>query len=107
MPFFSTATEREPPSLSCPTSITLETDPGQCSANVSFSHMINATDNCDQNPSITCNPMSGSSFNVSADIVTCAAEDASGNIGLCNFTLSVIGEINETSLPRWIAKKKN
>ena len=95
MTFSSIATEREPPTLTCPTSVSRVTDPGECSASVSFSNVISASDNCDQNPSITCDPLSGSTFNGSVDIVTCKAEDESGNIDLCNFTLTVLGKKHE------------
>ena len=82
----------EAPSLDCPMNIIVESDPGVCSANVSFSDMVNATDNCEQSLNITCNPMSGSTFNTSVrGIVTCVTEDESGNDASCNFSVTVIG----------------
>ena len=96
----------EAPSLDCPMNIIVESDPGVCSANVSFSDMVNATDNCDPDPTITCYPMSGSSFNISVDTVTCLAEDESGNVGSCNFSVIVEGIITSLLLTAVLAIKK-
>ena len=85
--------DTEAPPIVCPMKITVETDPGVCSTNGSFSDMVYATDNCDPDPTITCSPMSGSTFNTSGDIVTCMAEDGSGNVGYCNFSVIVAGII--------------
>ena len=82
----------ESPSLACPSSITMDTDPGVCSAKADLLNMVNATDNCDQDPTITCNPMSSSSFNISGGIVTCMAEDGSANVDSCDFYVVVVGK---------------
>jgi hypothetical protein len=57
--FNVTVNDTEPPVAQCPDDITVNNDPGQCDAVVSFS--IDATDNC-PGVSVSSSPVSGSTF---------------------------------------------
>ncbi len=72
------------PCLTCPTNIVVPTDPGQCSAVVTFS----AGTNC---PSVTivCNPPSGSTFPKGTNAVYCIATNSSGYFSTCSFDVIV------------------
>ena len=74
------------PTPVCPGNIAVSTDPGQCSAIVSWTPTV--TDNC-PGATITCSPPSGSAFPVGTTSVTCTATDAAGNTAQCTFTVSV------------------
>jgi hypothetical protein len=64
-----------------------------------------ATDTCDPAPSLVCLPASGSIFLLGETVVTCTADDQSGNMVECTFTVTVVdtsppviqcpGDINE------------
>ncbi|MCE7926669.1 MAG: HYR domain-containing protein [Haliscomenobacteraceae bacterium CHB4] len=75
------------PVITCPNDTIVSTDPGLCTAVVSFT--ATATDNCDANPAITYNPASGSVFPVGPTTVTATATDASGNSAECTFIVTV------------------
>ncbi len=49
-----------------------------------------ATDNCDSNVKVTCNPPSGSLFGPGKYTINCTAVDSSGNSNTCSFTLTVL-----------------
>jgi hypothetical protein len=83
---FVTVSETTPPTLTCPAEIITGTDPGLCSARVSYS--IEAQDNCSA-VTVDCFPPSGSSFDVGFWFVNCNAFDASGNFNFCGFTVIV------------------
>jgi hypothetical protein len=79
--------DTQPPTISCPSNITVNNDPGQCGAVVTFAPT--ASDNC---PGVTssCTPASGSVFPIGTTTVTCKATDASGNMSAnCTFTVTV------------------
>ncbi len=81
-----------PPEITCPADVFTENDPGECGAIVSF--QVDATDDSG-NVSVTCDPTSGSFFNVGTTIVTCVAMDPSGNTSQCEFEITV----NDTENP--------
>ena len=85
--------ETVPPAITCPADITVDTDPGLCTAVVNFAPT--ATDNC---PGVTvvCNPPSGSTFPKGHTTVTCTATDASGNTAQCVFDVAVKDTENPT-----------
>src|SRR6185295_12572228 len=85
--FTVTVTDNEPPVLTCPANIAVSTDPGQCSAVVSFT--ASATDNCPGLGAVTCSPASGTAFPKGSTTVNCSATDAAGNAGSCSFTVTV------------------
>ncbi|MBI3414939.1 MAG: HYR domain-containing protein, partial [Verrucomicrobia bacterium] len=79
-----------PPTISCPTDITANSDPGQCFAVVSYpepSVLGNAV-------KVSCDPPSGSSFPVGVTRVTCMATDAEALTTTCSFNVVV----NDTGL---------
>ncbi len=80
-------TDDTPPAITCPADITATTDAGLCSAVVTFANPI-ATDDCGT-VTVTCNPASGSTFNIGTTPVTCTATDAAGNTTTCNFDIIV------------------
>jgi hypothetical protein len=82
-----------PPTLTCPANITVLCS-GSTGAAVSFAPA--ASDACDSNPRVTCNPPSGSIFALGITLVTCAATDQSSNRTECQFTITV----QDTEPPR-------
>ena len=88
--FDVTVRDMEKPRIACPGDLSFAADSGQCSrANVNYP-AATATDNCDANPPIVCNPASGSTFFVGTTAVTCTATDSSGNSASCTFTITVV-----------------
>jgi len=68
------------PVLSVPgTPVTADADPMTGTAIVDFSGLVSATDNVDENLTLTCSPLSGSAFNVGLTSVTCIAIDDGPN----------------------------
>ncbi len=92
--FTVTVNDTEPPAITCPANIIQSTDPGLCSAVVTYSSAT-ATDNCPGVGAPVCNPPSGSTFPKGATVVTCVVSDAAGNSGTCVFTITV----NDTQPP--------
>jgi uncharacterized repeat protein (TIGR01451 family) len=83
-----TVSDVTPPTIGCPANITQPTDPGQCTAIVSYAPVV--SDNC---PGAVgaCAPASGSIFQKGTTLVTCMATDASGNTSApCSFTVTVV-----------------
>jgi hypothetical protein len=66
--------------ITCPANITVNNDPGQCGANVSFAPTT--TGNCG---TVTCTPASGSFFPVGPTTVTCTTSAGP----MCSFTVTV------------------
>lgn len=80
----------EPPVIeNCPANITIETDPGQCSAEHTWEDLI-VTDNCDPDPSVSCSASPGMTFNVGITQVQCIAMDVAGLTDTCAFTITVV-----------------
>ncbi|WP_461305342.1 HYR domain-containing protein, partial [Aureisphaera sp.] len=78
------------PAISCPTDVTTDNDPGECSAIVVFSDAI-ASDNCGTvTVTQTDGLPSGSAFPVGINTVEFTATDASGNTTVCSFTITVM-----------------
>lgn len=78
------------PVLVCPSSLSVPTDPGSCSAVVSYTPLV--SDGC-PGAFVVCAPPSGSTFVVGTHFVNCIALDAAGNSALptngCFFTIQV------------------
>jgi len=72
----------------CPGDITVPADAGGCTARVTWT-LPTASDNCDPNPVVTCNPPSGSVFPQGTTVVTCTARDACDNVSQCTFNVTV------------------
>ena len=74
------------PVINCPANIEVDAA-SPVGTYVSFS--ATATDACDPEPSVTCTPTSNSLFPIGVTVVTCTAEDDSGNTASCSFTVKV------------------
>jgi uncharacterized repeat protein (TIGR01451 family) len=92
--FTVTVNDNQPPAITCPANVTQGTDPGQCSAAVTYSNAT-ATDNCSGVGTPVCTPASGSTFAKGTTTVNCTVSDASGNSAACSFTVTV----NDTTPP--------
>src|SRR5262249_7080428 len=84
--FTVTVSDTEKPAVTCPANISTVTDPGKCTATVTYTPT--ATDNC---PGVTvdANPKSGTAFPVGTTPVTVTAMDAAGNTTTCSFNVIV------------------
>jgi uncharacterized repeat protein (TIGR01451 family) len=71
----------------CPLDQTVNADPGQCSANVTWT--LPPVDGC-VITGTNCVPPSGSAFNVGATPVACTIADGLGGTTVCNFTVTII-----------------
>ncbi len=91
--FTVTINDTQPPTITCPASISQETDPGLCSAVVGYATPT-ASDNCGS-ASVVCNPISGATFAKGITTVTCTATDTSNNTASCSFMVTV----NDTQPP--------
>ena len=80
-----------PPVLTCPPSVTLNTDPNTCTAVAMYICPL-APDNCSgsANPEHILGLPSGSAFPKGVNVVGFQATDASGNSSTCTFTITVI-----------------
>lgn len=78
-----------PPKIECPTNITVVSS--NCGPVAVPIPVIAATDDCDADPTVTCNfPATGNVFPCGVTTITCTAKDASGNTASCSFTITVI-----------------
>ena len=82
----SQPTDTTPPTIMCPSDITVSTDPGKCSAIVNFK--VTATDNL-PGVIVVCDPPSASEFPIGTTVVSCIATDAAGLKAKCRFTITV------------------
>ncbi|HQR33302.1 MAG TPA: HYR domain-containing protein, partial [Blastocatellia bacterium] len=71
---------------SCPTNITTNTDPGLCTAAVTFT--TPTATGC-PSPTVTCSPASGSAFAKGTTTVTCTATNGVSPNSTCSFTVTV------------------
>jgi hypothetical protein len=80
--------ENEPPTITCPDSLTTTAGDDQCGAVVDFEDPV-ATDDCPGEIQVVCDPPSGSVFPSGTTTVTCTATDASGQSSECSFDVTV------------------
>lgn len=81
------AEDNENPTITCPSDITVdETNPSANSATVTYD--VTASDNSGS-ATVSCTPVSGSSFAIGTNQVTCTATDAAGNSAECTFNVTV------------------
>ena len=83
------STDHEAPVITCPSNQTV-TCPSQENVTVVYT-APQVTDNSGENPSITCDVESGSTFKVGETTVICQAVDGVGNQAACSFTVIVVG----------------
>lgn len=74
-----------PPVIECPDDVTA----GCAQDSLAYEFTVSAADECDENPTVTADPPSGSFFKVGATLVTVTAKDRSGNTSTCTFTVNV------------------
>jgi hypothetical protein len=84
--FYISVEDTQPPAISCPADQTLECT-GNSSAVASYSPT--ATDACSNLYPITCNPVSGASFNLGTKHVSCQARDNWDNQATCELSVTV------------------
>jgi hypothetical protein len=78
--------DTNPPTLNCPGNLVV-TAQGVDGAMVDW--IVTATDDCDTNVTVECEPPSGSFFPVGTSAVHCTATDDSGNQAFCGFLVTV------------------
>jgi hypothetical protein len=78
--------DAQDPVVTCPRDIVVPTDPGGCSALVTFT--ARATDNC-PDVALACEPPSGTAFPIGTTTVVCTATDMAGNSSDCGFDVVV------------------
>jgi len=83
---YVTGIDTESPTANCPFDITVDNDPDQCGAVVTFNATV--SDNC-PGATINCSPASGTFFSIGTTPVTCIAIDAAGNADTCLFNITV------------------
>ncbi|MCK4856331.1 MAG: HYR domain-containing protein, partial [candidate division Zixibacteria bacterium] len=86
--FDVTVNDTEHPVITCPDSVVVLNDPGQCGAVVTLTGSATVTDNCD-NASITYTPPSGSAFPVGTTLVMAVATDLALLQDTCFFDVKV------------------
>ncbi|HEX2899847.1 MAG TPA: HYR domain-containing protein, partial [Bacteroidia bacterium] len=87
--FTVTKTDNLAPTITCPSNISSNTDPGVCSATVSFTNPSGA-DNCSGSTTTQIAGLaSGSTFPAGNTTNTFRVTDASGNTATCSFTVDV------------------
>ena len=79
------------PSVSCPSNLTLALDNNCSHALGDYTSSTVASDNCSSSAAITLtqNPVSGSVLSAGTHTISILAEDESGNIDSCSFTLTL------------------
>ncbi len=75
------------PVITCPEDITVNADPGLCTAVINFE--ATATDNCDSDPVITFSQDPGTAFNLGVTKVTATATNEFGRTNNCAFDITV------------------
>lgn len=89
--FNVTVNDTEPPVAECHADTTILVESGVTEKVVEFSSSV--SDNC-EGATISCNPPSGSTFQLGITEVTCIAVDAAENADTCGFKVNVTQELN-------------
>ncbi|PHN06704.1 HYR domain-containing protein [Flavilitoribacter nigricans] len=87
--FVQAGVDNELPTITCPESVTVATDPGTCAATYSYG-APQALDNCSVASTLLKTGMeSGAAFPLGTTTVTYETTDGSGNVAECSFTVTV------------------
>ena len=90
--FVVTITDTIVPTISCPSSSTVNMDPGLCTSVLNYT--VNSNDNCvGFTTLLVSGPASGSVFSSGANVVTWRVTDLSGNSASCSFSVFVFDSI--------------
>lgn len=81
-------TDLAPAIVGCPSDVVVGFDPGGFTAQVSWASPV-ASDTCEPNVPVTCNPSSGSAFGEGTTTVTCDAVNSCGQSAACAFNVTV------------------
>ncbi len=91
--------DNENPVIYCPANQTIILDVPDLSTSIQWDSPSASTsiqwdspsaiDNSGDQPTINCNPYSGSSFDIGSTPVICTARDVSGNEGYCSFYIDI------------------
>jgi hypothetical protein len=93
-----TSQDVTPPTIICPSNITLIADPGYCGKEVMFS--ASATDDCVATPTINYSHVPGSVFMIGAPTtVTASASDGVNPPSTCSFTVTVNAPVVDFEYP--------
>jgi hypothetical protein len=88
-----TVRDTTPPTITCPQNMTVDTEPGTCSAHV-ITGTATATDNCDPHPTITGSRSDGKPltdpYPGGTTTITWTATDSAGNHSSCDQTITVV-----------------
>ncbi len=87
--FTVTVTDNEPPAIACPSNVSVNNDPGQCCAVVTYTAPV-GTDNCTgQSTAQTAGQASGFCFPVGVTTNTFVVTAANSQTATCSFTVTV------------------
>ncbi|XP_022111906.1 neurogenic locus notch homolog protein 1-like isoform X2 [Acanthaster planci] len=98
------AQDNEPPILSCPNDVIKKPDSGS-NTTVNWDPQPSANDTVDGDLNVTCQDASGKEvktgeqYSVGETIVTCKANDSSGNEGSCSFSIKIDNEAPNITCP--------
>jgi hypothetical protein len=84
--FTVTVLDRDAPSMTCSTDVTVCTEAGDTAVHLD----VSASDNCPQGLTLTCIPPLSSRFPLGTTPVVCTASDAAGNSNRCDFAVTVL-----------------
>lgn len=87
--FSITVVDKQKPKLVCPADLTTDNDPGLCGSTVILPQLLDASDNCDVNVSITASEPLVHFYPVGNTKVTYTGTDLAGNMGTCTFKIYV------------------
>ena len=84
--------DTRPPTITTPGDLTVTAPSPDGDATVTYT--VTATDNVDDNPQLTCQPPSGSTFPLGVTTVRCTATDSAGNTSAASFTITVLPPVD-------------
>ncbi|MEZ5002680.1 MAG: HYR domain-containing protein [Chitinophagales bacterium] len=101
--FTITVDDNELPVITCPSDITVDTDPGECSAVINYA--IGLSENCPifnfpplNAPQLVSGLGSGEAFPVGSTVNTYSFTDVQGNSNSCSFTITVEDNVLPTAV---------